>query len=105
MNILIPEKRVMGLERICLSQKKQFEILKYHIPEDYEGKIILQLPNNLLISRYILLPTTARKKVSMMIPFQLDDTLPLNAENSHYVYMLNKKGTSTKCHNINYKPK
>jgi general secretion pathway protein L len=72
------------------------EIIKSYIGEQFEGKMILQLPNNLTTSRFMTLPVTNRKKVEMMIPFQLDENLPFTSQKAHYFSTLEKHTTETK---------
>jgi general secretion pathway protein L len=45
----------------------------------FTGKIIFALPANMMTTRYLLLPTSHKRKAEMMIPFQLDEELPFNS--------------------------
>lgn len=67
------------------------------IPENFEGKTIFQLPNNLITSRHIHLPVTQKKKVDMMIPFQLDENLPFSTTDAHFISHQVKKEQGTSC--------
>lgn len=74
----------------------QQNIITEIYPDNFEGKIIWQIPNSYVASRNLELPITQRKKVEMMIPFQLDETLPFPASEAHFFSQLEKNGTSTK---------
>ncbi|MCR9206209.1 MAG: hypothetical protein NXH75_16625, partial [Halobacteriovoraceae bacterium] len=67
------------------------------IPKDFEGKTIFQLPNHLITSRHLNLPVTQRKKVDMMIPFQMDENLPFSTMNAQFFTQQLRKGDSTSC--------
>jgi len=70
-------------------------LVKNIIPEDFEGKTIFQIPNQMITSRHLSLPVTQRKKVDMMIPFQLDENLPFSAMDAHFFSQLDKKANTT----------
>lgn len=73
----------------------QAYIIQSAIPENFDGKIIYQLPNKFVTTRYLNLPVTNKKKLDMMVPFQLDENLPYPSMNAHFVasYTKNKNDT------------
>ncbi|CAM9944559.1 unnamed protein product [Chrysoparadoxa australica] len=83
---LDPEGTTRSLHRI---------LVQNIVPEDFEGKTIFQLPNHLITSRHLNLPITQRKKVEMMIPFQLDENLPFSTMDSQFFSQQLRKGDST----------
>ncbi len=54
-------------------------------------KVVLQLPNSMVTSRYITLPVNNKKKAEMMVPFQLEDNLPLPVTALHFALDFQKK--------------
>ena len=71
------------------------EIIKSFLGEGFEGKTVQKIPNAYITSRYLTLPVTNRKKVQMMIPFQLDEHLPFLVSDAHFVTTFEKKGNNT----------
>ncbi len=70
-------------------------LLENIVPEDFEGKIIYQVPNQMVTSRHLELPVTQKKKVDMMIPFQLDELLPYTSSEAHFFSQQIKREHST----------
>jgi general secretion pathway protein L len=69
----------------------QLEFIREYIQEeDFEGKILLTLPESLVTTRYIELPINNRKKAELMIPFQLDGNLPFSMNDTHWASSLFK---------------
>ncbi|EQC46073.1 pilus assembly protein PilM [Bacteriovorax sp. Seq25_V] len=63
----------------------QQQIIKQYLEQTkFTGKIIYQLSNNFLTTRYMDLPVQNKKKAELMIPFQLDEDLPFPANEAHY---------------------
>lgn len=54
-------------------QKKQSDI-----------KIIFQVPNEMLTTRYLEIPGTSKRKTEQIIPFQLDENLPYSITQAHF---------------------
>ncbi len=73
----------------------QAEIIKESLTEDYDGKTIMQVPSESITSRYLSLPSANKRKVDMMIPFQLDEGLPFAISEAHYITHATKKANST----------
>ncbi len=68
----------------------QIHLIKDYLKSGFEGKIIYQLPNEYITSRFIQLPVTNKNKANMMIPFQLDEQLPFPISTSHYAVSFRK---------------
>ncbi len=77
-------------------QKLQEDIVAEIAPKEFEGKTIWQIPNSYVASRNLELPVTQRKKVEMMVPFQLDENLPFPSSDAHFFCQYEKKAKSTK---------
>ena len=60
-----------------------------------EGKIISQIPFELVTSRFLDLPVTNKRKAEMMVPFQLDENLPYPTSVAHTTTTLEKYSTGT----------
>lgn len=73
----------------------QKEIISNYIqkkPNDI--KIIFQVPNEMLTTRYLEIPGTSKRKTELVIPFQLEENLPYSLANAHFSSRLNKKNNS-----------
>jgi general secretion pathway protein L len=57
-------------------------------------KIIFQVPNEMLTTRYLEIPGTSKRKTEMVIPFQLEENLPYSLANAHFSSRLSKKNNS-----------
>ncbi|GAB4418708.1 MAG: hypothetical protein OHK0056_28370 [Bacteriovoracaceae bacterium] len=78
------------------TEQIQMEIIEAYLKRPFDGKIIFQYPEHLTTTRYIDLPITSRKKVELMIPFQLDEMLPFPSSEAHFIKRLEKIGESTR---------
>jgi general secretion pathway protein L len=56
-----------------------------------ELKIIFQVPNEMLTTRYLEIPGTSKRKTEQIIPFQLDENLPYSLSNAHFSSRLYKR--------------
>lgn len=56
-----------------------------------ELKIVFQLPNEMLTTRYLEIPGTSKRKTEQIIPFQLDENLPYSLNQAHFSSRLNKR--------------
>lgn len=81
-----------------LSEDMTIEEIHLHIMESYlranpfEGKIITQISEHYVTSRYLTLPVGNRRKAEMMIPFQLDENLPFPSSKIHTTTSFSKSG-------------
>ncbi|MBT3584990.1 MAG: pilus assembly protein PilM [Halobacteriovoraceae bacterium] len=66
------------------NEELQLEIIQEYLDGPYAGKVIAQIPNIHITSRYLDLPVTNRKKAEMMVPFQLDENLPYSINQAHF---------------------
>ena len=74
----------------------QIHIIKDKLGQNFDGKVIYQIPNEYITSRFIQLPVSNKSKAEMMIPFQLDEQLPFSVHSSHYAASLRKDSGSFK---------
>ena len=73
----------------------QKEIISNYIqkkPNDI--RIIFQMPNEMLTTRYLEIPGTSKRKTEQIIPFQLEENLPYSLSNAHFSSRINKKSSS-----------
>ncbi len=83
--VLIDDVRDENDLEITLEEYQQKIIRQYIEQTGFTGKVISQLPNDFLTSRYLDLPVNNKKKADMMIPFQLDEELPFSTAESHFI--------------------
>lgn len=76
---------------ISIHELQQRVISGFLRDQNYNGKIITQLPNEFLTNRYLDLPAKSKKDAELMIPFQLEEDLPFNITDTHYIVNLFKK--------------
>lgn len=69
-------------------------IINYIQKKPSDIKIIFQVPNELLTTRYLEIPGNSKRKAELMIPFQLDENLPYPLTNAHHASRLIKKNNS-----------
>jgi len=64
----------------------QLEIVEGYLNhKHYDGKIIYQLPQTFLTTRFVEVPVTNKKKAELMIPFQLEENIPFQLNKSHVI--------------------
>ncbi len=85
------------LNEIILSQDPdisieniQLDIINKYIEDDFQGKVIFQLPNNIITTRFLNIPVTKPKKIMQLIPFQLESNFPYGIEQIHYTSYIKK---------------
>lgn len=61
-----------------------------------DTKIIYQIPQHLVTTRFLNLPVKNKKKAEMMVPFQLEEDIPYSLSEIHYSYKLETQ--KTQCH-------
>ena len=81
-----------NFEKISDLQKEI--IVNYIQKKPSDIKIIFQVPNELLTTRYLEIPGTSKRKAELMIPFQLDENLPYPLTSAHHASRLIKKNNS-----------
>lgn len=73
------------------------EIGKIHHELAVPGKMAIILPYFLTTSRIFNLPVSAKNRIKMMIPFQLDESLPSGSQSMHWIdhiYPIGKNSTN-----------
>lgn len=93
---VIVEEARETLEKDLPLHEVQFAIIEAYLKRPFDGRIIFQYPEHYTTTRYLEVPVTSRKKVELMIPFQLDEMLPFPASEAHYIKRLEKIGESTR---------
>lgn len=75
-------------EQYTIRDLQEDIILAYLEEKQLLGKIITQIPNELITTRSLTIPIKNRKKAEQVIPFQLEEDLPYNSEQFHLSKML-----------------
>ncbi len=67
------------------------------LTKDYsiEQKIVVRMPWPQLTTRFIRLPVVGKKKVDMMLPFQLEESIPFSMSKAHFTTNLHKLSKQT----------
>lgn len=65
-------------------------VANYIQKKSSELKIIFQVPNEMLTTRYLEIPGTSKRKTEQIIPFQLDENLPYSLNQAHFSSRLSK---------------
>ena len=89
--VLLDDVKGPSENDISTHELQQRIISSYISDRDFQGKIITQLPNEFLTNRYLDLPAKNKKDAELMIPFQLEENLPFNIDETHYIVNLFKK--------------
>lgn len=88
----IPLQKVTGnFPADATTSDLQLGVIKSYLEEGHEGKILMQVPASMVTSRYIRLPINNRKKAELMVPFQLDESLPFSISSAHHTVSLRKR--------------
>ena len=88
----IPLQKVLGqFKPDATIEDIQISIVHSYLENGYDGKVIFQLPSQIITSRYLNLPIANRKKAEMMIPFQLDENLPYPISQAQFTTSLRKR--------------
>ncbi len=61
-----------------------------------DTKVIYQIPQHLITTRFLNLPVKNKKKAEMMVPFQLEEDIPYSLSEIQYSYKL--EAQKTQCH-------
>jgi general secretion pathway protein L len=82
------------------SDELSFQSIQFNIVRDFlknnppEGRVIFQLDESNIISRYINVPNNNRKEAEAMLMFQLDEDIPFSTGNAHICKNMLKKQNS-----------
>ena len=58
-----------------------------------DTKIIYQIDNQMMTTRFLTLPVKSKKKADLMLPFQLEEDIPYALSEIHYAYRLEGQKT------------
>lgn len=97
-NLILVEKNEIILDEAkahypnaeTLSDLQKEVVASYIQKKTNELKIIFQLPNEMLTTRYLEIPGTSKRKTEQIIPFQLDENLPYSLGHAHFSSRLYK---------------
>jgi general secretion pathway protein L len=70
-------------------------IRSYLDQQSFQGRYYFQMPTQLVTTRYLDLPVGNKKKAELMIPFQLDESLPFQTGEAHLVSQISKEGNGS----------
>jgi Tfp pilus assembly PilM family ATPase len=99
MKEIVLEQYIEQKEHIDLNLLRniQFEIIQKYIKDiSTDHKLIIQYPKSLHTTRFLNLPIKQKKKAELMIPFQLEDDIPLSLMDAHFAYTIQTEGNSNK---------
>lgn len=88
-------RKQYGDQELSITDLQDDIIAAYLEQVPSEGKIISQIPFDLVTSRFLDLPVTNKRKAEMMVPFQLDENLPFSTSAAHTTTTLEKYATGT----------
>ncbi len=92
--IIIDEMRVHYPNIQNINELQREIVANFLQKKGMETKIIFQLPNEYVTTRYLELPVNSRAKAEQMVPFQLDDNLPYSLSHAHFASSFIKKSQS-----------
>jgi Tfp pilus assembly PilM family ATPase len=98
-NLFLIEKQEIILDEVKthypnaqnLSELQKEIIVAFIQKKPQEMKIIFQVPNEMLTTRYLEIPGTSKRKTEQIIPFQLDENLPYSLAHAHFSSRLYKR--------------
>ena len=101
-NYVLVEKQEIILDEVKphypnitgLSELQKEIISNYIQKKPNDIRIIFQMPNEMLTTRYLEIPGTSKRKTEQIIPFQLEENLPYALNNAHFSSRINKKSSS-----------
>lgn len=88
--IVLDEVRALYPNAVSIKDLQKEIVSNYIQKKSNELKIIFQLPNEMLTTRFMEIPGTSRRKAEQIIPFQLDENLPYPLSDSHFSSRLQK---------------
>lgn len=77
-----------------LSDLQKEIITNYIQKKPNDIRIIFQMPNEMLTTRYLEIPGTSKRKTEQIIPFQLEENLPYSLNNAHFSSRVSKNSNS-----------
>ncbi|MBP9680482.1 MAG: pilus assembly protein PilM [Bacteriovorax sp.] len=88
--IILEEAKVHYPHAISLIDLQKEIVASFIQKKANDLKIIFQVPNEMLTTRYLEIPGTSKRKTEQMIPFQLDENLPYSLGSAHFSSRLHK---------------
>lgn len=89
--IILDEVRVHYPEAENLADLQKEVVAGFIHKKHSDLKIIFQVPNEMLTTRYLEIPGTSKRKTEQIIPFQLDENLPYSLSHAHFSSRLHKR--------------
>ena len=98
-NLILVEKHEIVLDEArshfpnagTLNDLQREVVANYIQKKSNDLKIIFQVPNEMLTTRYLDIPGTSKRKTEQIIPFQLDENLPYSLSHAHFSSRLYKR--------------
>jgi general secretion pathway protein L len=98
-NFILVEKNEIVLDdaKVHYPDAKNLNELQKEVVADFiskkhaELRIVFQVPNEMLTTRFLEIPGTSKRKTEQIIPFQLDENLPYSLNHAHFSSKLNKR--------------
>ncbi len=88
--IVLDEAKAHYPDATTLSALQREVVANYIQKKPNELKIVFQIPNEMLTTRYLEIPGTSKRKTEQIIPFQLDENLPYSLTQAHFSSRLHK---------------
>lgn len=89
--IILDDAKVHYPNAQNLSELQKEVLTAYIQKKSVELKILFQVPNEMLTTRYLEIPGTSKRKTEQIIPFQLDENLPYSLSHAHFSSRLHKR--------------
>jgi general secretion pathway protein L len=89
--IILDEAKTHYPDAATLSELQKEVLANYIHKKSNDLKIIFQVPNEMLTTRYLEIPGTSKRKTEQVIPFQLDENLPYSLSHAHFGSRLIKR--------------
>lgn len=89
--IILDEAKAHFPDAKSLSELQREVVADFISKKNAELKIVFQVPNEMLTTRYLEIPGTSKRKTEQIIPFQLDENLPYSLNQAHFSSRLNKR--------------
>jgi len=98
--IIIDEVKNLYAPELTLEQLQKEITSGLISKKSQDVKIVFQLANEVITTRYLNIPGNSKRKAEQIIPFQLDENLPYALSDAHYTHRLVKDGHEFKaiCH-------
>lgn len=89
--IILDEAKSLYPNIDTLADLQREVVAGYIQKKNSDLKIVFQLPNEMLTTRYLEIPGTSKRKTEQIIPFQLDENLPYSLSHAHFSSRLHKR--------------